>query len=114
MIERESRPAGYGPANDYLDTNASIVGPATDYVAALAACSGPEDPAFKAASLLADAWKPALDRSYSMGYENGYCAGWAECERDMADHWRKTVGAVRTVLAQPSHDEVMRRRGEAG
>ena len=68
---------------------------------------------FRAVSLLADAWQPALNRSYTLGYENGYTAGFYDAERDMAAAWAKAATPVRETLRQPSFGELAELRGEA-
>lgn len=80
----------------------------------LEACTGPDDPAFRAASLLADAWQPALDRSYRLGYENGYAAGFWEAEQDMQRAWENAAQPIRDTLAQPTRADLLERRDGAG
>lgn len=84
----------------------------TDIFAAVAAATGPDDPVFRAASLLADAWQPALNCSYRLGYENGYAAGFYEAEQDMAAAWAKAARLVRDTLSMPTHAELLKIRGE--
>lgn len=78
----------------------------------LAACTGLDDPVFRAASQLADAWGPALARAERIGFENGRIVGRAEAEREMAESWRAAVKPIRAVLAQPTQAEMAIIRGE--
>lgn len=110
--ESDSRPAGNGPATKSLNDDAASVQGTKDFLAYLAEPSGPDDPTFRAASLLADAWGPALDRSYRLGWENGYAAGFYEAEKDMAEAWAKAARPIRAALAQPTWEQLQRRRGE--
>ncbi len=89
--------------------NSDVAG---EFNALLVNATGPEDPQFRAACLLADAWGPALDRSYRLGYENGYVAGFYEAEKREADEWRAVAEAITPVLRMPKQDELRARRGE--
>lgn len=109
--DSEGRPAANGPAPESQNDTASISA-TTDFFGTLAEATGPDDPVFRAASLLADAWQPALNRSYRLGFENGYAAGLYEAEQDMAAAWAKAARPIREVLKQPTRDELARRRGE--
>jgi len=74
--------------------------------------TGPEDPRWRAAELLADAWGPALERSYHLGYASGYDAGRWSAEHEMAEAWAQMASKITATLAQPTHDELQARRGE--
>ena len=75
----------------------------TDFFALLAECSGPDDRTFRAASLLADAWGPALARADRLGFERGYTAGFYDAEREMADAWARAAKPIRDVQARPTY-----------
>jgi hypothetical protein len=80
---------------------------------ALEECTGLDDPRWRAAEMIADAWQPALAHSYEMGRQDGYAAGYAEAERDMAARWHSMWTKTRKVLRRPTFAELQRRRGEA-
>jgi hypothetical protein len=96
--ERRARPDAHRPGSREdiaLDDDAPSVRATRDFLAHLADCTGPDDPTFRAVSLLADAWGPALNRSYRLGFDNGYAAGFWEAEHDMARAWARAVKPVR-------------------
>lgn len=99
------RSRAQGPATDDVPTSEPSVEPTSDFFAYLAEATGPDDPIFRAASLVADAWAPALDRSYRIGYENGYAAGFYEAEQDMARAWAMAAKPIRDVLKMPARGE---------
>lgn len=74
--------------------------------------SGPDDPGWRAAEVLSETWSPALGASYQLGYARGHAAGQREAEREMQVAWSAAVRTVKPVLAQPTREELDRRRGE--
>jgi hypothetical protein len=87
--------------------------PESDSTDELAACTGLADPRWRAVELLADAWGPALDRSYRLGYGNGFDAGRWDAEHKMAESWHRVWLRVKATLDQPTRDELARLRGES-
>lgn len=108
--ESDSRPAGNGPATKSLNDDTSSVSATREFDDMLAGCTGPEDPTYRAASLLSAAWEPALSASYRLGREDGYAAGHAAAEAEMAAAWHRVYVDVKNVLRQPTLDELRRRR----
>ena len=68
---------------------------------------------WRAVQILADAWGPALARSYRLGYQNGFRAGVVAGRAEEADAWQKIMGVWRQTVKRPSFAELKRRRGEA-
>jgi hypothetical protein len=62
---------------------------------------------------IADAWGPALNLSYELGWKDGYCRGRADEAAAVAADWHALWVKTRAVLDQPSHAELKRRRGES-
>jgi hypothetical protein len=86
-----------------------------DWDALLAQVAGPDDPTFRAASLLADSWGPALAAADRLGYARGYSDGYGAAELEMANAWRAVAGKVEKGLkATPTREVLAARRGEAG
>lgn len=107
--DERSRPAGNGPAKESLDDDTPSVRATRQFFATLAEATSIDDPLFRAASLLADAWQPALARSYRLGYDNGYAAGFYEAEQDMAASWAAAAAPIRDTLKQPTMNELKQR-----
>lgn len=70
------------------------------------------DATLRASLHLVTAWESALGAAHRLGHEIGYAAGYAAAEKQMADAWRHAADSVRKVLAQPTRDELARRRGD--
>ena len=66
-----------------------------------------------AAMRIADAWGPALNRSYELGWQDGYRRGRADEAAAVAADWHEVWAKTRAVLAQPTHAELKTRRGES-
>jgi hypothetical protein len=66
-----------------------------------------------AAMRIADAWGPALNLSYQLGWEDGYRRGRADEAAAVAADWHEVWVKTRAVLAQPTYAELKRRRGES-
>jgi hypothetical protein len=66
-----------------------------------------------AALLLADAWGPALNRSYQLGWQDGYRRSRADEAAAVAADWHQVWVKTRAVLTQPTHAELKKRRGES-
>ena len=66
-----------------------------------------------AALLLADAWGPALNRSYELGWQDGYRRGQADEAAAVAADWHEVWVKTRAVLTQPTYAELKKRRGES-
>jgi hypothetical protein len=66
-----------------------------------------------AALRIADAWGPALNRSYELGWEDGYRRGRADESAAVAADWHEVWVKTRAVLAQPTYAELKKRRGES-
>ena len=66
-----------------------------------------------AALRIADAWGPALNLSYELGWQDGYRRGRADEAAATADDWHALWLRTRAVLAQPTHAELKARRGES-
>jgi hypothetical protein len=62
---------------------------------------------------IADAWGPALNRSYELGWQDGYRRGRADEAAATAADWHQVWVKTRAVLAQPTHAELKARRGES-
>ena len=105
-----SRPVKAAP--EVIAATSTSIAPGTDFAASLAACTGPDDPRWLAVELLADAWGPALDRSYRLGYGNGFDAGRWAAEHAMAESWHRVWLRVKATLDQPARDELASLRGE--
>jgi hypothetical protein len=45
-------------------------------------------------------------------YAEGWQDGWRAAEHDIAESWRHVAAAVRQGAGQPSHAELVRRRGD--
>lgn len=82
------------------------------YLDELASCTGLDDPRFRAAELLAEAWAPALARAQRLGYEAGYAAGYRAAEDEMREAWAQMRRKITATLAQPTCEELAARRGE--
>ncbi len=74
---------------------------------------GLDDPRFEAATILANAYRPALDAAQALGYGTGYTAGRYDAEREMSDNWHQVWLHVRAEMARPTHARLKARRGEA-
>ena len=84
-----------------------------DWDALLAGISSHEDPTFRAAEMLADAWGPALAAADRMGYERGYTYGYRAAEKEMADAWHQVASKIeRELKATPTREQLAKRRGE--
>lgn len=106
----EQRPGGNQGARCSQAADSTSVAATTGFLRYLAEATGPDDPAFQAARLIADAWGPALDRSYRLGYRLGYDAGYYQSERDMEAAWASAARTVQRVLDQPTFAEMQARR----
>ncbi|WP_073387924.1 hypothetical protein [Jatrophihabitans endophyticus] len=67
-------------------------------------------PDLTAATLLAEAWTPALDASYQLGWTDGHTAGRQAAERDMQDCWSQLAAVVRVRAVDPQVAELERIR----
>jgi hypothetical protein len=74
--------------------------------------AGQDDLRWRAAELLADAWGPALDKSFHLGRSVGYDTGRWDADHEMADAWAQMASKITATLAQPTYDELQARRGE--
>jgi hypothetical protein len=80
---------------------------------ALAAESLEDGRPVAAALRIADAWGPALNRSYELGWKDGYRRGRADEAAAVAADWHAIWLKTRAVLAQPTDAELKKRRGES-
>jgi flagellar biosynthesis/type III secretory pathway protein FliH len=68
----------------------------------------------RAATLLADAWGPALEREYRRGRAEGYRIGYQQAEADMAASWHAMWEKIHVTeweqVSYPSHAEIVARR----
>jgi hypothetical protein len=68
------------------------------------------DDTHRAARLLADAWGPALERSWHLGYEVGWANGYTRADADMASAWHTMYLSTRATLESTMLIELERRR----
>lgn len=65
-------------------------------------------PLDQAASVLADAWAPALAKAYELGKVDGYATGARDVERQFAESWAVLAAEVRARASRPSAAELRR------
>lgn len=71
---------------------------------------GSLDPFEPAAEMLADAWGPALARSYRLGYGDGYDAGFRAAELEMEQAWSRVAAEVRAGASGRTHAQLIAER----
>ena len=69
-----------------------------------------EHPHVAAAFLLADAWVPALNRSWRFGWDVGYAEGVRDGRAEEATTWHRAFGVATAAWQQPTFDQLRRRR----
>jgi hypothetical protein len=60
---------------------------------------------------LADAWEPALRRSYELGYQVGWHRGWLAGRDEEREAWNWIIGVYKDTTSLPTQAELTVRRG---
>jgi hypothetical protein len=59
---------------------------------------------------LADAWEPALRRSYELGHQVGWHRGWLAGRDEEREAWNRIIGVYNDTTSMPTQDELAVRR----
>lgn len=87
---------------------------AAEFDGLLATCTGPDDPRFRAAEMLADAWQPALATAERIGYGNGYAAGYWAAEQEMGEAWANVARGLKSFWQKSDEADRYRREAASG
>jgi hypothetical protein len=64
----------------------------------------------QAAAIALDAWAPALDRWYTIGFETGYVEGYRQGANEYGDRIDRWLGIARSGLDAPTQAELAKAR----